>query len=142
MKHPPETPRSSSSARSIAQSISARFEEQVVANRERLAVSAADRSLSYGALNEAANRVARAVLATAPHTDTVAVLIGQGASVIVAMLGVLKAGKIFVPLDTRQPVAGCFRFLTTAKPGCSSRTTEPARRAGPAPARSPADQSG
>ena len=111
MKHPPETPRSSSSARSIAQSISARFEEQVAGNRDRLAIGAANRSLSYGALNEAANRVARAVLATAPHTDAVAVLIGHGASIIVAMLGVLKAGKIFVSLDTRQPPARMLQIL-------------------------------
>jgi acyl-coenzyme A synthetase/AMP-(fatty) acid ligase len=39
------------------------------------------------------------------------VLIDQGASVIVAMLGVWKAGKIFVPLDTRQPTARMLKIL-------------------------------
>ena len=53
----------------IAQSISTRFEEQVAGNWDRLAVRAVDRSLSYGQLNQAANRVARSVLATAPLTD-------------------------------------------------------------------------
>ena len=100
-----------SPAASAMQSISSRFEEQVSDNRDRLAVAAADRNLTYGQLNEAANRLAREVLAAAPDTDTVAVLIGQGASIILAMLGVLKAGKIFVPLDTRQPLPRMLQIL-------------------------------
>lgn len=92
-----------SPAASTSHSIPVRFEEQVGENHDRLAIAATDRNLSYGQLNEAANRVARQILAAAPDTETVAVLIGHSASVIVAMLGVLKAGKIFVPLDARQP---------------------------------------
>ena len=58
--------------------IAARFERQVVTNRDRLAVRALDRCLTHGQLNEVANRVARSILATAPQTETVAVLIGRG----------------------------------------------------------------
>lgn len=96
---------------SIAETISARFEEQVVANRDRVAISAGDQVLSYGALNEAANCVARGILAKTPDTASVAVLIEQGVSIIVAMLGVLKAGKTFVPLDPRQPPGRMLEIL-------------------------------
>ena len=92
-------------------SISALFEHQVRTNRDHLAVSAVDQNLSYRRLNEAANRLARVVLATTPRTDTVGVLMGHRASTIVAMLGILKAGKIFVPLDPRQPPSRTLQIL-------------------------------
>ncbi len=100
-----------SSIKAGAESVSARFEEQVAANPDRLAVSAVDQQLSYRQLNESANRIARRVLAAAPETETVAVLLGQGGSIIAAMLGVLKAGKTFVPLDPRQPSARMLQIL-------------------------------
>ena len=92
-------------------SISALFEDQVTANRDGLAVRAADQNLTYRQLNDAANRLARAVLATAPGSETVGVLIGHRASAIVAMLGILKAGKIFVPLDPRHPPSRTLQIL-------------------------------
>ncbi len=96
---------------SVVKSISTRFEEQVSANRHRVAVSTVGHTLSYGDLNEAANRLARAVLERVPGNETVGVLIGQGVSAIVAMLGVLKAAKILVPLDPRQPSARILQIL-------------------------------
>ena len=96
---------------SVVKSISVRFEEQVSANRHRLAVSTVGHSLSYGDLNEAANRLARAVLERVPGNEIVGLLIGQGVSAIIAMLGVLKAGKILVPLDPRQPSARLLQIL-------------------------------
>jgi amino acid adenylation domain-containing protein len=96
---------------SMACSIAGRFDEVVAVNRDALAVSAANASLSYGALNDAANRVARAILAAVPATRVVAVLVGHDASVVVAMLGVLKAGKMFVALDGTQPAARMVQIL-------------------------------
>ena len=87
------------------------FEKQVSANPYRVAVDAGDRTWSYGELNEAANRIARTVKAASADADAVGVLIGQGVSIIAAMLGVLKAGKIFVPLDPRQPPARLLQIL-------------------------------
>ena len=95
---------------STAEVISVRFEEQVAANRHRLAVSAGNTTLSYRALNEAANRIA-ALLLPDPGAEAIGVLIGQRASIVAVMLGVLKAGKIFVPLDPRQPPARLRRIL-------------------------------
>jgi amino acid adenylation domain-containing protein len=93
------------SNKSLAESVPAHFEAQVAGSSDAWAVRALDQSLRYRQLNAAANRVARCVLATASGTQSVAVLMGQGAPMIVAMLGVLKAGKMFVPLDPRQPPA-------------------------------------
>lgn len=96
---------------SLELSVPARFEEQVRANPAAPAVRELDQSIDYRALNEAANRVARAVLAETSASSTVAVLIGHRSSMIIAMLGVLKAGKIFVPLDTWQPRARMLQIL-------------------------------
>ena len=94
---------------STAQSIPARFEEQVSAGHDRVAIRVGDRSVSYGAVNQIANRVAWSLQSV--DTETVAVLLRQGASIVCAMLGVLKAGKVFVPLDPRQPAARMLQIL-------------------------------
>ena len=44
----------------LAQSIPARFEQEVARGAERLAVKTRHHTMSYGALNRAANRVAHA----------------------------------------------------------------------------------
>lgn len=84
----------------IDQSIPARFERQAAKYPGRLAVKTGARALTYDALNRAANRVARALLARiGPGAEPVGLLFEQGIPSIVAILGALKAGKIYVPLD-------------------------------------------
>lgn len=88
----------------IEQSISARFEQQVARYPQRLAVVAGESQLTYTALNRLANRIARAILAHLGEGEMpVALLFEQGAFIIAAILGVLKAGKIYVPLDPTDP---------------------------------------
>jgi amino acid adenylation domain-containing protein len=86
------------------QSLPSRFEQQVGHHPQRLAVMADRTGLTYMALDQMANRVAQAILAR--HGDEpapVALLLGHDTPVIAAMLGVLKAGKICVPLDPQAP---------------------------------------
>ena len=52
----------------------------------------------------------------------VGVLIGQGVSTIIAMPRGLKAAKILVPLDPRQPSARILQILVTVRRGWSLRT--------------------
>lgn len=86
--------------------VPARFEQQVRRHGARLAVRSEDGDLSYAELNGAANKIAHALLALAAQCGPfVALLVDQGAMNVAAPLGVLKAGKAFVPLDTRWPVA-------------------------------------
>jgi amino acid adenylation domain-containing protein len=88
----------------IEQSISNRFERQVHRNLDRLAVRTRSHELTYDALNRAGNRVARAILARrGTGEEPVALLLEQGAPVIASILGVLKAGKFYVPLDPSYP---------------------------------------
>ncbi len=90
----------------IEQSIPNRFEQQVRREPNRLAVKGKSYALTYDELNRAANRVARALLAQrAGGEEPIALLLDHGAPMIIAILGVLKAGKIYVPLDASYPLA-------------------------------------
>lgn len=61
-------------------------------------------ALTYRELDEAADRVAAALLDTGVHSETpVAVMLSRGPEYVVAMLGVLKAGAMIVPLDPAMP---------------------------------------
>jgi non-ribosomal peptide synthetase component F len=90
----------------IEQSISNRFEQQVHSNSNRIAVRTRSHELTYDALNRAGNRMARAILAQrGTGEEPVALLLEQGAPVVASILGVLKAGKFYVPLDPSYPQA-------------------------------------
>ncbi len=81
-----------------------RFEAQVRLHPDRPAVSHDRRSLSYAELNRLANRIARRILdlhGEAPAN--VALLFEHGGLMIAAMLGALKAGKGYIPLDRSYP---------------------------------------
>ena len=90
----------------IKQSITDRFEQQVARNPDHMAVRTEHHEWSYGKLNQAANRVARAVLASPKEEEKpIGLLLENDAPTIAAVLGVLKAGKIYVPLDPHTPPA-------------------------------------
>ncbi len=88
----------------IDQSITARFEQQAARYPDRLAVASADRRFTYSELNQAANRIARAILSRLGEgAEPVGLLFDHGAFLIAALLGVLKAGKIYMALDLPDP---------------------------------------
>lgn len=88
----------------IEQSIPERFEKIVSKYADRVAVKAGNDIISYQTLNRLANRVAWAVLEKCGlDPEPVALLIEKGPPQIAAMLGVLKAGKFFVLLDSSFP---------------------------------------
>lgn len=88
----------------IEQSVPHRFEKIVGLYPQRLAVKANDHSLTYEALNQAANRIARAILAKRGQgNEPIALLFQHGIDAIAAILGTLKAGKIYVALDPSFP---------------------------------------
>ena len=89
----------------IEQSIAQRFEKQVVAYPDRVAIRSGDRTITYAELNAEANRLARAILRSGGEGERVVLLFEQGAQVIAAVLAVLKAGKTYVPLDPSSPPA-------------------------------------
>jgi phenylacetate-coenzyme A ligase PaaK-like adenylate-forming protein len=88
----------------IEQSISERFEQQVEKFPERVAIRTRGFVLTYDALNRAANRVTQAILARRSQgSEPIALLLDQGIMAVVIILGILKAGKCYVPLDPAYP---------------------------------------
>jgi non-ribosomal peptide synthetase component F len=87
-------------ADAIEQSIPDRFEQQVDRHAQRVAVHTHAEQLTYAELDDWANRIASAVISRRDRgQEPIGLLLEQGPSAIAAVLGVLKAGKIYVPLD-------------------------------------------
>lgn len=90
----------------LEQSIPTRFEQQVHRDPAHLAVKTRTQAFTYAALNRLANRVAGAILAQQEEGHApIGLLCDQGAVGIAALLGVLKAGKLGVPVDPSHPAA-------------------------------------
>ncbi len=88
----------------IEQSIPARFLQQVMQRPEALAVLTRERSLTYDALNRAADRLGAAIRNQSGDGDQpVALLLDQGVDAVIAILATLKAGKFFLPVDATHP---------------------------------------
>ncbi len=93
-----------------------RFERQVARVPHRVAVGDATRTLTYAELDREANRIASALLAVRPvHAETVGLLLGHEVAMIAAIWGVLKAGKIYVPLDPALPTERIAHLLDDAQ---------------------------
>ena len=88
----------------IEQSITQRFEKIARQFPDQPAVESLRHRLTYRDLNRAANRVAHAVLSTCGDNHrSIAVLMEHDAPVVSAIVGALKAGKFYVPLDPSLP---------------------------------------
>ena len=80
------------------------FERRVEKHRDRLAVKCGGVEITYDALNRTANRIARAVLtADGEGEGQVCTVFGHDPANIAAIMGALKTGKTFVPLDPLYP---------------------------------------
>jgi amino acid adenylation domain-containing protein len=81
-------------------------EAQARATPDALAVTWADQEVSYAELNRRANRIAHHLLARGMGPEArVGVLTARTPALLAAMLGVLKAGAAYLPLDPRNPPA-------------------------------------
>ncbi|MBW4476879.1 MAG: AMP-binding protein [Tolypothrix brevis GSE-NOS-MK-07-07A] len=87
----------------IEQSIASRFEQQVNKYPNLIAVKSKTETFSYDQLNKTANRLARAILSQRGEGKEAIALLLEGASFITSMFGVLKTGKIYVPIDPSTP---------------------------------------
>ncbi|WP_344319009.1 amino acid adenylation domain-containing protein, partial [Actinocatenispora thailandica] len=89
----------------------AAFEQRVRRDPDADALVCGDRRLTYAELNEWANRLGRLVAARgAGPEDRIAVLVPRSVELVVAILGVLKTGAAYVPLDPDHP-ADRIRFV-------------------------------
>ncbi len=81
-----------------------RFEAVVSRRSSWPALQTAEEDITYRELNRRANRVAHLVLRhTGGRSGRIALLYEQSIDAVASLLGVLKAGCAFVPLDAAQP---------------------------------------
>ncbi|KPA90300.1 amino acid adenylation enzyme/thioester reductase family protein [Pseudomonas asplenii] len=100
-----------------AQPIHTLFEAQVRANPDAVALLCEDRQLSYRQLNRRANHLARQLLALGVQPDErVAICAERSLDMIVGLLGVLKAGAAYVPIDPAHPAERMAFMLQDSQP--------------------------
>jgi amino acid adenylation domain-containing protein len=108
----------------VHQSFATAFEAQVASTPTRIAAWDAGKTADYAELNRRANQVANLLrFAGFPPNQAVGVMLPRGLDYLSAILGVIKAGGFFLPLDPGYPESrlrymlensGCAWLLTTA----------------------------
>jgi amino acid adenylation domain-containing protein len=93
------------------------FQSQVARTPDAVAVVSAQEVLTYAELNARANRVARRLRSLgAQPEDLVAICGERSIALIVSVLGVLKSGAAYVPLNPFDPPERLSASLRTARP--------------------------
>ncbi|MGK8893959.1 non-ribosomal peptide synthase/polyketide synthase [Burkholderia gladioli] len=94
-----------------------RIEQQAARTPEATALVFEGDSLSYGELERRANRLAHALIAAGVRPDQpVALCLERSLEMMVALLGTLKAGAAWLPIDPALPRERIALMLDTARP--------------------------
>ncbi|WP_026400352.1 non-ribosomal peptide synthetase [Actinomadura rifamycini] len=96
------------------------FEARAARTPDDVALVCGGASLTYAELNDRANRLARDLAArgVGPE-DRVALVLPRTPDVVVAILGVLKAGAAYVPVDPEYPADRIAFMLDDCAPACT-----------------------
>ncbi|QAV89695.1 nonribosomal peptide synthetase DhbF [Bacillus subtilis] len=101
------------------------FEKQAVLTPERIALMCDDIQVNYRKLNEEANRLARLLIEKGIGPEQfVALALPRSPEMVASMLGVLKIGAAYLPLDPEFPADRISYMLEDAKPSCIITTEE------------------
>ncbi|MDZ7375500.1 MAG: amino acid adenylation domain-containing protein [candidate division KSB1 bacterium] len=80
------------------------FEQVSATHSDRIAVRYKDQQLSYAELNRRANQLANYLIAQGVHVeDLIGICMTRSPEMIIAVMGSLKAGAAFIPLDPAYP---------------------------------------
>jgi amino acid adenylation domain-containing protein len=81
------------------------LEPSFIANKEKTALIAGESSLSYGQLNDASDKAANYLQdIISNYSDRfIGLLMGRSAQAVIGILGILKAGAAYVPMDPAYP---------------------------------------
>jgi amino acid adenylation domain-containing protein len=101
------------------------FEAHASVTPDRLAVLAGVDSLTYGELEQRANRIAELLKSRGAGPEKlVALCLPRSTDLVVAMLAVAKSGAAYVPLDPTYPAGRISNILEDAKPLVVLTTTD------------------
>jgi amino acid adenylation domain-containing protein/non-ribosomal peptide synthase protein (TIGR01720 family) len=101
------------------------FEEQVRRTPRAVAVVYQERELTYSELNERANRLAHLLIGEGiGPEDVVGLVLPRSLEIVVSVLGILKAGAAYLPIDPDYPAERVAFMLEDAKPACVITTGE------------------
>jgi amino acid adenylation domain-containing protein/non-ribosomal peptide synthase protein (TIGR01720 family) len=87
------------------------FEAQAQRQPEATAVCDPDRTLTYRQLEQSANQVGRLVSQVASASRAVGIYMGRSTAMIQAVLGTLKSGRAYVPINVSWPTSRAARAL-------------------------------
>ncbi len=91
------------------------FEQQVRRTPEAVAVVSGEQVLNYRELNERVNRLAHLLIGEGIGPEIcVGLCLERSIEMVVGMLGILKAGAAYLPLDTDYPLERLSFMLETA----------------------------
>ncbi|AIA70439.1 hypothetical protein EV46_07535 [Pectobacterium atrosepticum] len=94
-----------------------RFEQQVELTPDATAVIFEEQSLSYAELNRRANQLAHRLLTLGiKPDDRVALCVERSLEMVVGLMGILKSGAAYVPLDPTYPAERLAYMIDDAKP--------------------------
>lgn len=104
------------------------FEAQAASTPDLPAVVDDKRELSYRELDSQASRIAAALRAAGVEPDQpVAVMLDRSTDLLAALIGIMKAGGAYLPVDPETPAARAAVMLAEA--GCSIALVQPERAA-------------
>jgi amino acid adenylation domain-containing protein len=90
---------------SAAETLHGLFETHARRSPDRVALCCGVRQFTYGELDRRASAVARYLRSQGLQSEQpVTVCLDRSAELVIALLGVLKAGGVYVPLDPYQPI--------------------------------------
>ncbi|MBG0969473.1 amino acid adenylation domain-containing protein [Bacillus sp. SRB3LM] len=93
------------------------FEEQVVNTPSHIAVSYNGKNLTYREVNAQANRVANYLLSRGVQTGShIGIMLERSIEAIVSIIGILKSGCTYVPLDATYPQERLVFMLKNSNP--------------------------
>ncbi|MGB3916310.1 MAG: aminotransferase class V-fold PLP-dependent enzyme [Thiothrix litoralis] len=99
------------------QSLAQLFQQQVMLTPGQVALSDASADITYGELNAKANQIAHYLAECGIGSgQLVALYLERSVDWVVALLGVLKAGAAYVPLDSSTPVGRVSTILCDCQP--------------------------
>lgn len=91
------------------------FEQQVAIHAKEIAVTDGIRSLTYEELDRRANQLSRSLVAQGVGPEvTVGICTQRSVEMVVGLLGILKAGGCYVPLDPEYPPERIAYILSTS----------------------------